>query len=269
METHCRVGDVAIRLPEFRSCGSLPDPLTFEDGSSIVITTEHAGAANHYYIGATLGQNWSAMPAKQHVNWQISGPKKFALDVTGDVYLTGPSPFTVFLGHAILSRHVGSVASHTTRVLLLRRLSGYWPVASPMGWQWKQRELLLALPIHDPIRAVRELRHRCPALSTSPGGGIENGVLRLLDGHGGANGAHVLSLEAIRGSGESHSHYHLYFVYVPPGRYRNPSTGAFVDRFPGDTFTIDLTADGFAVYPIAKVVQFVSADISAASPGGD
>jgi hypothetical protein len=240
---------------------------TFEDGSVLSVTTSSGGnGAQHYYIGATIGLNWSALPDRQHVNWFTSGPNKHALDFHGDVYVTGP--FT------------GRIVDHSWYY-------GTWLVEPRIGigccyyidcpdvGTWS----------HSFVSPRRnEDCTSCPLLGTNyvdlyenldlfeligPGTGkFEGGDLQIVDGHGGANAVQLLELEAIRGSGENHQHYHLFFGIVPPGRYIDVASGQPVDRFPGDTFLLSFTADGIPVSALpVKAVQLVSTDISAASPG--
>src|SRR6185503_6644359 len=68
------VGLTLVLLPVLAVANHYPSPLALEDGSTIQITTSSGmNGADHYYIGATIGQNWSAMPAQRHVNYFTTG----------------------------------------------------------------------------------------------------------------------------------------------------------------------------------------------------
>jgi hypothetical protein len=253
-----------------------PYPCVLEDGTSIEISGLNEPEVDHLYYGATIGENWSALPGKQAVNWLIDGSPRYALDISGDVYLTDiqGQPVGLLRDQAWYDEGITFSAFPLSPAACCYYTD--CPDAGSWGHSWNNpgRNQDCAAPCPNPVWGLEQYENFNvgEGLSTAPGGKLADGVLRLLDGHGGATAQHVLLLEAIR-SGyplpSDHTHIHLLFAYVAPGQYRDENTQEPVDRFPVDTFLLSLNLIdlNFGIPVMAKAVHHVSADIAGASPG--
>ena len=65
---------------------SLAEVLSSED---IGIDIDMAGASRTWVFSATVGQDWSGFPITQHRNWITSGTNAYALNHTGELWITG------------------------------------------------------------------------------------------------------------------------------------------------------------------------------------
>jgi|CXWL01.1.fsa_nt_gi hypothetical protein len=277
----CIIGLAAIlslsSLTSALTASTLPNAVTLSDGTAMSLDMALTPVAGEHVLvlGGTLGLDWAAMPQKQHVNWILDGPNKGALDVTGDLYLTG------------VSWDGGVWADFQTPVLWNSLpYAGYYglfpyqkyeccfyhdcPVLDGWSNQYSYETNLCvgfcpgyAVDVYDNFNSG-------DVVGMFPGGFFDNGAVRLLDGHGGVASIQLLVLEQIRNNfpveGE-HTHILIVLVYVAPGQFQDLVTGLPVDGFPGDLVKIRVNTAGFISYPVAKVVQHVSADIAGTSPG--